>query len=86
MEVAYSTKASEDIAYWKELNDSKIQKKITDLIKNIVATPFTGIGKPEPLKNDFSGFWSRRINLKHRLIYKIEDDTVYIYSMRGHYE
>jgi toxin YoeB len=60
-------------------------KKINTLIKEIERTPFEGSGKPEPLKHNLSGWWSRRINLEHRLVYKIENDTVIISQCRFHY-
>jgi toxin YoeB len=62
-----------------------VMKKINTLIKEIERTPFEGSGKPEPLKHNLSGWWSRRINLEHRLVYKIENDTVIISQCRFHY-
>ena len=64
-----------------------IMKKITDLLKDISEHPYTGIGKPEPLKYELAGYWSRRINSEHRIIYSVHDDivTVYVLSMRYHY-
>ena len=76
---AWSDDAWNDYVYWYEqVNKSNI-KKINKLIKEIDRTPFTGIGKPEPLKHDLSGKWSRRITDEHRLIYKVENETIYIY-------
>ena len=72
MEVAYSSKALEDIDYWKETGNKKIQEKITQLIEDIQSHPFTGIGKPEPLKHALAGKWSRKIDKKHRVIYAIK--------------
>lgn len=63
----------------------KKQKRITQLLKSISASPETGIGKPEKLKGELSGFWSRRINKKRRLIYKIEKQQIVIYALKGHY-
>lgn len=60
-------------------------KKINRLIKEIDRTPFTGIGKPEPLKHDLSGKWSRRITDEHRLIYSVDETTIYFYSCKDHY-
>jgi len=65
--------------------DRKLAVKVLDLILEISKNPTFGTGNPEPLKNNLSGFWSRRINLKHRLIYKIETDTVLIFSCYSHY-
>lgn len=62
-------------------------KRIRKLLESILETPYTGIGKPEPLKYDFSGSWSRRINITDRLIYELQENNVlHIYSMRGHYD
>ncbi|RAV30727.1 Txe/YoeB family addiction module toxin [Sinomicrobium soli] len=71
MEVVYTEKALKDRAYWIKRADQAIQKKITNLIKSIEDHPYEGIGKPEALKYELSGFWSRRINREHRLIYYI---------------
>ncbi|MBQ2678749.1 MAG: Txe/YoeB family addiction module toxin [Firmicutes bacterium] len=71
--------------YWQR-EDRKILRKINQLIKDISRDPFDGIGKPEPLKENLSGFWSRRINDEHRLIYIVEEATVIIISCKGHYE
>jgi len=66
--------------------DSKIGAKILDLIMNITQTPFEGIGKPEPLKGNLQGTWSRRITSKHRLIYEVKEHRVFLISCYGHYE
>ncbi len=86
MEVGYSPKAMEDIAYWKKSGNKKIQHKIAALISSIEETPFTGIGSPEALKYKLAGLWSRRINQEHRLIYEISNNTVFIHSLLGHYD
>ncbi|WP_264535831.1 Txe/YoeB family addiction module toxin [Flavobacterium sp. N1736] len=90
MEVIYSEKAQKDREYWKKSGNKAIMNKITALIEDIQLHPFEGIGKPEPLKYELSGKWSRRINQEHRIIYKItEEDTIDILdilSLRGHYE
>lgn len=83
--LAFSTKAQEDLAYWKKVGDSKIQKRIGDLLRSIQETPFEGIGKPEPLKHQLSGSWSRRINREHRLVYRLNDELIMVESVRGHY-
>lgn len=86
MEVGYSAKALEDLAYWKKSGNKKIQQKIAVLISSIEGTPFTGIGSPEPLKYNLTGLWSRRINQEHRIIYEISKNTIFIHSLQGHYE
>ncbi len=81
----YSEKAQEDIAYWKKTGNIKIQKKIREILLSIQESPFQGIGKPEALKYELSGSWSRRINREHRIIYQVEGDLIKIESLRGHY-
>lgn len=83
--VAFYAKALDDFYEW-ELTDKKIFKRIKELIKDITRNPFEGIGKPEPLKHELSGYWSRRINDEHRLVYKISDNTLYILSCKEHYK
>ena len=85
MEIIYSDKAIEDISYWKKSINKSIQNKITKLLKSIEETPFEGIGKPEKLKYELTGFWSRRINKEHRIVYKPNAETITVYSLRGHY-
>lgn len=85
MEIEFSDKAEADSKEWIKSGNKKIQNKITRLIENILATPFEGIGKPEPLKHDLSGKWSRRITGADRIIYEISEDTLYVYSLKGHY-
>ncbi len=70
--------------YWQK-SDKGIFKKINQLIKECLRDPFVGLGKPEPLKGDLSGFWSRRIDGEHRLVYKIEGEELFIISCRFHY-
>jgi len=77
-------KAWDDMQFWL-LNERKNLKRIFDLVNAITDNPFTGIGKPEPLKNIYKGYWSRRINDEHRIIYKVEDKQIVIISCRGHY-
>ncbi|PWG00450.1 Txe/YoeB family addiction module toxin [Levilactobacillus bambusae] len=81
---AWSDAAWSDYMYWHDQNDKAMVKKINRLIKNIERTPYDGIGKPEPLKHELSGKWSRRINAEHRLIYRVDDQKIYIYSARDH--
>lgn len=84
MKIIFSTNAWEDYLYWQQ-TDKSILKKINTLIKDIQRNQFEGKGKPEPLKYELSGCWSRRINTEHRLIYKIKDNDIYILSCRYHY-
>lgn len=77
--------AWEDYTYW-QTQDKKTLKKINTLIKDIERNPFNGIGKPEPLKQDLSGFWSRRIDDTNRIVYRIKDGLLEIISCKGHYE
>ena len=82
--VSFTTHSFAQFNYWAE-NDPKIHKKIVDLIKDIAKTPFTGLGKPEALRYDFKGCWSRRITEEHRLVYYIEEDEIVVVSCRYHY-
>jgi toxin YoeB len=85
-EIDFSDTAKEHLKALKKTGDRSIMKKIFKLIEDIEKHPFEGIGKPEALKYDLSGFWSRRINREHRLVYKVTDTGVIkIYSLKGHY-
>ncbi len=84
MNVEFTSAFKEDFDYWVEHN-KKIVERILLLISSIKKTPFTGIGKPEPLKYEFSGCWSRRINKEHRIVYRIERKTIQLLSCRYHY-
>lgn len=90
MEIIYSEKAQADVEFWKKSGNKSVMNKISKLIIDIQLHPFEGIGKPEPLKHNLSGKWSRRINKEHRLIYQItEENTIEILnilSLKGHYE
>ena len=83
MKLTFSTKAWEQYLYW-QTTDKKILKRVNLLIKDI-STPNEGIGKPELLKHGLSGYWSRRINDEHRIVYKKQDDTILIAQLRYHY-
>ena len=85
MKILMSKNAWEDFEYWLD-HDKTIAKKIRKLIKEIQREPFRGIGKPEPLKNQWSSYWSRRITDEHRLVYKIQNDTLIIVQARYHYD
>lgn len=84
MNITFSKNAWEDYTSWLTENKA-ILKRINELIKDIQRTPFEGIGKPEPLKYDLSGYWSRRIEQEHRLVYKLRGKELFIYSCRFHY-
>ena len=81
----WSDHAWEDYLYW-QTQDKKILKRINQLIKDIDRNGYDGIGKPEPLKYELQGFWSRRIDDEHRLVYRIEDNKIEILSCRLHYQ
>jgi len=85
MKLIFVDESWEDYLYWQK-TDKKILKRINTLIKEIVRSPFDGIGKPEPLKYKYAGFWSRRIDGEHRLIYQVKDDAVLIAKCRFHYD
>ena len=85
MELAWQTNAWEDYLYWQK-TDSKILLRINELIKDCLRSPFKGIGKPEPLKGNYSGYWSRRINDEHRLVYKVSQERLHILQCRFHYK
>lgn len=84
MILSWASAAWDDYLYWQSANRKQL-KRINDLIKNIKRTPFEGIGSPEPLKHNWSGYWSRRIDHEHRLVYKVIDDEIYIAQCRYHY-
>lgn len=84
MKLVFSEQAWDDYLYWQK-TDKKLLERINTIIKDISRSPFVGIGKPEPLKNALSGYWSRRINDEHRIVYKISDDSMLIAQLRFHY-
>ncbi|KAE9532199.1 toxin YoeB [Ursidibacter arcticus] len=84
MILAWTDNAWEDYLYWQS-TDKKILKRINQLIKDIQRQPFLGTGDPEPLKYHLSGYWSRRIDREHRLVYQIHNETLYIVQCRYHY-
>jgi toxin YoeB len=90
MQIDFSSKAKEDLNFWIKSGNKSLLNKIYSLIEDIQLHPFTGIGKPEPLKHNLSGYWSRRINQEHRIIYEIIDENTVnilsIISLKGHYE
>jgi len=85
MEIVYLPQADLDLQYWMRTSNKSILKKITSITIDILKSPFTGIAKPEALKYELSGKWSRRITTEHRYVYKVEDNTLFVYSLKGHY-
>ncbi|MEW6367353.1 MAG: Txe/YoeB family addiction module toxin [Acidobacteriota bacterium] len=83
MKIILSSQSWEEYLYWQK-TDRQMLKRINTLIKDISRDPFTGTGKPEPLKHALAGYWSRRINDQHRLVYKVEGDSLFIAQLRYH--
>ncbi|MFC4212129.1 Txe/YoeB family addiction module toxin [Pedobacter lithocola] len=86
MEIEFTLVALQDLNYFKKSGNKSILNKIRILLEDIQQNPFTGIGKPEALKYEHSGNWSRRINQEHRLIYEVQSEIIVVYSLRGHYK
>ena len=84
MKLIFAGTAWEDYLYWQK-RDKKILNRINTLIKDIQRTPFEGIGKPEPLKHALAGYWSRRIDEAHRIVYSVKHDSILIAQLRYHY-
>jgi len=84
MNLVFAPQAWEDYLFWQS-TDKAMVKRINALIKEIVRSPFAGIGKPEPLKHAFAGYWSRRIDGEHRIVYKVATDALWIAQLRHHY-
>ena len=85
MRIIFSKIAWEDYVFWQK-QDRKIINKINQLIKEIIRNPYEGTGKPEPLKFELSGLWSRRIDREHRLVYKVRENEIQIFSCKFHYD
>jgi len=85
MKYVFVEESWEDYLYWQQ-NDKKILARINNLLKDISRNPYSGLGKPEPLKHKYLGFWSRRITEEHRLIYRITDDEIQVAKCRFHYD
>ncbi|MEZ4879148.1 MAG: Txe/YoeB family addiction module toxin [Chitinophagales bacterium] len=85
LDLVFMPNAWYDLGWWIK-NDIKTVKKIYALLENCCKTPFDGLGQPEPLKANYSGYWSRRINLKHRIVYKVEDTRIVVFALYGHYQ
>jgi toxin YoeB len=84
VKLIFSERAWDDYLYWQS-QDRKLLERINQLIREITRQPFTGIGKPEPLKHALAGYWSRRITDEHRMVYKVQDDSLLIAQLRFHY-
>lgn len=84
MKISFQDDGWSDYIYWQQ-NDKKILKRINTLVKEIARDPFSGIGKPEPLKHSLSGYWSRRINDEHRIVYTVRDKQLIIIQCKHHY-
>jgi toxin YoeB len=84
LKLRFTESAARDLAHWKETNP-KIVERIKSLVESIQSTPFAGIGKPEALKHDLAGYWSRRINKEHRLVYRVDRDEIIVIQCRFHY-
>jgi toxin YoeB len=85
MEIEYTLQAKVDIEYWKKSGKASVLKKVRQLIEAIAKSPLEGIGKPEALKYNLTGCWSRRINKEHRIVYEVFDDKIIVHSLKGHY-
>ena len=85
MNFVFTELSWEDYLYWQK-NDKQKLKRINELLKDISRNPYEGIGKPEPLKCNYAGFWSRRIDEEHRLIYRVVDEEIQIAKCRFHYD
>jgi toxin YoeB len=85
MEIELTSDANDDLSYWKKTGNQAILKRIRLLTESILETPFSGIGKPEPLKHNLSGKWSRRIDKSNRYVYEVQENIVYVFSLKGHY-
>lgn len=84
MKLIFANEAWDDYLFWQQ-HDKKMVERINKLIKEVQREPFSGIGKPEPLKHALTGYWSRRLNDEHRIVYKIEQDALLIVQLRYHY-
>jgi toxin YoeB len=85
--IVFTAQASKEYSHWASSGNTKIIKKIFELLEDMAKHPYSGIGKPEALRYDLTGKWSRRINSEHRIVYSVREDTVevYIISMKYHY-
>ena len=86
MEIELTSDAVDDLNYWKKTGNKAILKRIRSLTESVLDTPFSGIGKPEPLRHNLAGKWSRRIDKGNRYVYEVQENTVYVFSLKGYYE
>jgi toxin YoeB len=86
MEIRLIEESEKDFAYWKKSHNTIILKRIAELFASMEKTPTQGIGKPEPLRHNLSGYWSRRIDWENRIVYRVEDDIIWVISLKGHYK
>ena len=84
MKIVFSERAWDEYVHWQK-TDPKVVQRINRLIQEIKRAPFEGVGKPEILRHTLSGYWSRRINEEHRIVYKVEGDALFIAQLRYHY-
>lgn len=84
MKLIFSERAWEDYVYWQR-TDRRILHRVNQLVKEMQRSPFEGAGKPEPLKHGLAGYWSRRITEEHRIVYKVDKDSLFIAQLRYHY-
>jgi toxin YoeB len=84
MNLVFAPQAWEDYLYW-QLTDKKMVRRINELLKDTIRSPFEGIGKPEPLRHAYSGYWSRRIDSEHRFVYRVTEQCLLIAQLRLHY-
>jgi len=87
MEIVFFPKSQEQLDYFKKTNNQIVLKKIRQLLEATISNPYFGIGKPEALKHNLTGLWSRRINKEHRLVYEVLEDEniILVHSLKGHY-
>ncbi|HEY0244893.1 MAG TPA: Txe/YoeB family addiction module toxin [Mucilaginibacter sp.] len=85
MEIEMSPRALTDLEKWRKSGNKQVKKRITDLTNSILETPFGGIGKPEPLRYEMTGLWSRRITKEDRFVYEVQEQVIIVHSLKGHY-
>ncbi|HVW13398.1 MAG TPA: Txe/YoeB family addiction module toxin [Mucilaginibacter sp.] len=86
MEIRLIEEAEKDLSYWEKTYNSKVLKRISELLTSMLEDPTRGIGKPEALRHNLSGYWSRRIDKENRIVYRVDGDVIWIVSLRGHYK
>jgi len=86
MEIRFIEESDKDLVYWQKIHNSTVLKRIAELLTSIEQNPTQGIGNPEPLRHKLSGYWSRRIDKANRIVYKVDEDIIWVISLRGHYK